>query len=86
MNTRVSTLLLPIIVSTDLTGQPTKSGYIKAKSLTIYREITGHGPPVFLLHGGLQDHSMWDQKVPVLSKMHQGCNDRLSITRQNNQM
>jgi 3-oxoadipate enol-lactonase len=68
---KMSTLLLLILVSIDLTGQSTKSGYIKAKSLTIYYEITGNGSPVFLLHAGLQDHSMWDQQLPELSKKHQ---------------
>jgi 3-oxoadipate enol-lactonase len=68
---KTSALLLLILVSIELAGQPTKSGYIKARSLTIYYEITGSGSPVFLLHAGLQDHSMWDQQVPDLSKKHQ---------------
>jgi hypothetical protein len=61
---KTTALLLLLIFSIDLTGQSTKSGYIKAKSLTIYYEITGSGSPVFLLHAGLQDHGMWDQQVP----------------------
>jgi 3-oxoadipate enol-lactonase len=67
---KTSALLLLMLVSIALAGQPTKSGYIKARSLTIYYEITGNGAPVFLLHAGLQDHSMWDQQVPELSKKH----------------
>jgi 3-oxoadipate enol-lactonase len=65
---RALVILLLMICSNDLSGQSVKSGYIKAKSLSIYYEITGKGSPVFLLHAGLQDHRMWDKQVSSLAK------------------
>ena len=62
-------LLLSIAGYSQLPGS--KSGFIKAKSLSIYYETTGKGTPVFLLHAGLQNNRMWDQQVPALAKTHQ---------------
>lgn len=65
------TLLLLITCAVEVSAQSVQSGFIKAKSLSIYYESTGNGSPVFLLHAGLQDHNMWAQQVSELSKKHQ---------------
>jgi pimeloyl-ACP methyl ester carboxylesterase len=63
--------LLLISVSVFAQQKEVKTGFIKAGELSIYYESTGKGTPVFLLHAGLQDHTMWNQQVPVLAKSHQ---------------
>ena len=48
-------------------GQKLVSGYVKVGKLQVYYERAGHGPAVVLLHAGLQDHTMWEPQVKVLS-------------------
>lgn len=62
-------IVCPVIAFTQPSGS--KKGFIKAKSLNIYYEVTGKGLPVFLLHAGLQDNRMWDKQIPALAKDHQ---------------
>ncbi len=38
---------------------------------TLHYRVSGQGNPVFLLHGFLEDHTMWESIVPSLVK--QGC-------------
>lgn len=48
-----------------------ETGFIRAGKLTIYYERQGEGPPVLLLHAGLQDHRMWEPQVNFIKKNHQ---------------
>lgn len=37
-----------------------QSGFAPVSGTALYYEVTGAGPPLVLLHGGLVDHRMWD--------------------------
>ena len=62
-------LFLAICIFKVLSGVSAqdKTGFIKAGNFNVYYEASGKGEPVFFLHAGLQDHSMWDNQVRELS-------------------
>jgi 3-oxoadipate enol-lactonase len=68
---KYAVLILFLFASWMAEARSSKSGFIKAKTLTIYYETTGSGSPVFFLHAGLQDHHMWDAQVKTLARKHQ---------------
>jgi 3-oxoadipate enol-lactonase len=47
------------------------SGFIQAGKFSVFYQRTGYGQPLVLLHAGLQDHSMWDEQVKVLSATYE---------------
>ncbi len=48
-----------------------RSGYAAVNGIRLYYAITGQGPPVVLLHGGIANSDYWGLQVPALSKHHQ---------------
>lgn len=49
----------------------TTAGTAAVNGATIAYDVTGSGPPVFLISGGgTLDRRMWDEQVPVLSRRH----------------
>ena len=51
--------------------QPAKSGYANINGLKYYYEITGKGPTLLFLHGGLFSIDMYAQLRQALAKNHQ---------------
>jgi len=43
---------------------------LEYKGINIFYTVSGKGSSVILLHGFLEDHSMWDTTTSVLSKKH----------------
>jgi pimeloyl-ACP methyl ester carboxylesterase len=43
---------------------------LEYKGINIFYNVTGQGKALILLHGFLEDHSMWNDAVPLLSKNH----------------
>jgi len=48
-----------------------QGAYVQVNGLRMYYEVYGEGPPVILLHGGLETCQMWAPVIPVLSKSYQ---------------
>jgi pimeloyl-ACP methyl ester carboxylesterase len=46
----------------------TASGYVVHDGARIYYAAFGHGPPVFLLHGGFANTEVWGNQVPALMR------------------
>jgi len=45
----------------------TESGYVELGQSRIYYEISGDGPPVVLIHGGLLNLHMWDPQMDAFT-------------------
>lgn len=43
---------------------------LEYKGINIFYTISGKGAPIVLLHGFLEDHSMWNDTISVLAKNH----------------
>jgi pimeloyl-ACP methyl ester carboxylesterase len=50
--------------------QSRSSGYAEVNGTKLYYEVSGQGPAVVLIHGGLVDSRLWDDQMTPLSKRH----------------
>lgn len=48
-----------------------QESYIQVNGVSMYYESYGEGPPIILLHGGLETSQMWSPVVKVLSMRYQ---------------
>jgi pimeloyl-ACP methyl ester carboxylesterase len=46
------------------------SGRARINGISLYYAVTGHGPPVVLLHGGLANSDYWGNQVKALAPGH----------------
>jgi len=60
-------LAMLVLAKVQAAGQ---KGYIPAGHLKVYYETEGHGPAVFMLHGGYLDLHSWDQETKFLAKKY----------------
>jgi len=50
----------------DLTGH----GFAPVNGARLYYEVSGTGPPLVLIHGGMLDSRMWDDQIHEYAKTH----------------
>ena len=46
----------------------TVTGFAELNSARLYYEVAGEGHPLVLIHGGLVDHHLWDEQIPVFAQ------------------
>lgn len=47
-----------------------QTGIASINDTELYYEITGHGHPLVLIHGGAVDHRAWDDQIDVLAQYY----------------
>src|SRR5690606_39082102 len=80
MNASIGRLIILIViaVSTNATiagGQdwrmPESQGYARVNGVELYYEVHGEGPPLVMLHGGVNPSEMYGEPLTEMAKVHQ---------------
>src|SRR2546428_620767 len=61
LNLRATFLLATLACLVVAKASGSESGLLDVKNGRLYYEVTGKGPPLIFIHGGLTDHRLWDE-------------------------